>query len=95
MQNACNMASKSQRMIFDESQFSTNYSCTEEQTSGPQSSLRFTLLDLRSPGFMLKLLVSLKQNQLELEIVKKKGDGLRFPQNIQQITAIFSSTGHI
>ncbi len=44
---------------------------------------------------MLKLLVSLKPNQLELEIVKKKGDGLRFPQNIQHITAIFSSTGHI
>lgn len=29
-------------------------------------------LFFRSPGFMLKLLVSLKQNQLELEIVKKK-----------------------
>jgi len=37
-------------------------------------------------GFLLKLLVYLKQNQLELEIVEK---------DIQQITAIFSSVGHI
>lgn len=44
---------------------------------------------------MLKLLVSLKRNQLELEIVEKEGNGVNFPQHIQQITAIFSSAGHI
>lgn len=45
--------------------------------------------------FLLKLLVSLKRNQLELEIVEKEGYRVHFPQHIQQITAIFSSVGHI